>query len=175
MAELEKERVKLAKKDRAEANGLLDAVYAHDVPRVTHLLAIGVNPDAVVDYLYKRPCTVKEGYPDGASALSIAIFRGNTRTARLLYKAGANIEIAVGEDKMTPLLVAAVTRSSPIPIAVHSKHYTLHKRTRCYAVRWSCVISEISSAISSVGYTFAAAAVAPAVVPRNSSAPLRLA
>ena len=39
-AELEKERVKLAKRDRKEANGLFDAVGAQDVPRVTHLLAI---------------------------------------------------------------------------------------------------------------------------------------
>ena len=49
MAELEAERVKLARRDRKEANGLLDAVNAQDVPRVTHLLAIGVNPDARVD------------------------------------------------------------------------------------------------------------------------------
>ena len=41
MAELEEERVKLAKRDRKEANGLLDAVVAQDVPRVTHLLEIG--------------------------------------------------------------------------------------------------------------------------------------
>jgi hypothetical protein len=40
-AELEEERVKLAKRDRKEANGLLDAVVAQDVPRVTHLLEIG--------------------------------------------------------------------------------------------------------------------------------------
>ena len=45
MAELEKERVKLAKRDRKEANGLLDAVHAEDEPRVTHMLAIGVNPE----------------------------------------------------------------------------------------------------------------------------------
>ena len=57
MAELEKERVKLAKRDRKEANGLLDAVEAQDVPRVTHLLAIGVNPDARIDQAH--PCSVK--------------------------------------------------------------------------------------------------------------------
>jgi len=43
--ELEKERVKLAKRDRKEANELLGAVHAEDEPRVTHMLAIGVNPE----------------------------------------------------------------------------------------------------------------------------------
>ena len=57
MAELEKERVKLARRDRKEANGLLDAVNAQDVPRVTHLLAIGVNPDARID-ASRRPAPI---------------------------------------------------------------------------------------------------------------------
>ena len=34
MAELERERVKLAKRDRKEANGLIDAVNAQDEPIV---------------------------------------------------------------------------------------------------------------------------------------------
>ena len=54
---VEKERVKLAKRDRKEANGLLDAVEAQDVPRVAHLLAIGVNPNARIDNAH--PCSVK--------------------------------------------------------------------------------------------------------------------
>ena len=96
MAELEKERVKLAKRDRKEANGLLDAVEAQDVPRVAHLLAIGVNPNARIDNAH--PCSVK-GLPDGTSGLSIAIYRGNITIARLLLKAGASTELADVENK----------------------------------------------------------------------------
>jgi ankyrin repeat protein len=105
MAELEAERVKLAKRERKEANGLLDAVGAQDVPRVTHLLAIGVNPDARIDNAH--PCSVKV-WPNGASALAIAIGRGNVPIARLLLEAGASTELAVVERKMTPLMAAAV-------------------------------------------------------------------
>ena len=105
MAELEKERVKLAKKDRAEANGLLDAVYAHDVPRVTHLLAIGVNPDARIDNAH--PCSVK-GWKDGDSALLIAIFAGNIPIARLLLEAGASTELVGVKGKTTALMYAVV-------------------------------------------------------------------
>ena len=105
MAELEKERVKLAKRDRKEANGLLDAVEAQDVPRVTHLLAIGVNPNARIDYAH--PCRVK-GWPDGASALAITITIGNVPIVRLLLEAGASTELADVKTKMTPLMYAAL-------------------------------------------------------------------
>ena len=104
MAELEKERVKLAKRDRKEANGLFDAVGAQDVPRVTHLLAIGVNPDARIDNAH--PCSVKV-WPNGASALAIAIGRGNVPIARLLLEAGASTELADVKTNTTPLMYAA--------------------------------------------------------------------
>ena len=105
MAELEAERVKLAKRDRKEANALLDAVFAEDVPRVTHLLAIGVNPDARIDTA--QPCSVK-GWMDGESALAIAITIGNVPIARLLLEAGASMELADVKTKTTPLMYAAV-------------------------------------------------------------------
>ena len=92
--------------DNKEANGLLDAVRTQDVPRVTHLLAIGVNPDARIDKAH--PWCVK-GLSDGTSALSIAIMDGNLPMARLLLEAGASTELATVETKQTPLMFAAGT------------------------------------------------------------------
>ena len=51
MAELEKERAKLAKQDRKEANGLLEKVIEDDEPRVKQKLGVGANPDAFIDYV----------------------------------------------------------------------------------------------------------------------------
>ena len=51
MAELARARVKLAKKEREEANGLLDKVIEEDEPRVKQKLGVGVNPDAFIDYV----------------------------------------------------------------------------------------------------------------------------
>ena len=99
------EITRLAKRDRKEANGLLDAVIAQDVPRVTHLLAIGVNPDARIDNAH--PCSVK-GWKDGDCALSIAIFAGNIPIARLLLEAGASTELVGVKEKTTALMYAAV-------------------------------------------------------------------
>ena len=106
MAELEAAKLELAKQDRAAANGLLDAVAEQDVPRVTHLLAIGVNPNAVIDIAH--PCG-GEGYPDGTSALTIALAGGNVPIARLLLAAGASTELAEVKRKMKPLMYVAVT------------------------------------------------------------------
>jgi len=99
------EITRLAKRGRKEANGLLDAVIAQDVPRVTHLLAIGVNPDARIDNAH--PCSVK-GWKDGDCALSIAIFAGNIPIARLLLEAGASTELVGVKEKTTALMYAAV-------------------------------------------------------------------
>ena len=45
------EAVKLAKKERKEANGLLEKVIEEDEPRVKQKLGVGVNPDAFIDYV----------------------------------------------------------------------------------------------------------------------------
>ena len=43
--------MKLAKKERKEANGLLEKVIEEDEPRVKQKLGVGVNPDAFIDYV----------------------------------------------------------------------------------------------------------------------------
>ena len=95
MAEVEKERVKLAKKDRKEANELLVAVGKQDEARVRRLLGIGHNPDAAESAT--RPSGVRE-MKDGWSALVLALMQGNLVIARLLLVAGATVDVAMGED-----------------------------------------------------------------------------
>ena len=105
MAEAEKARVKLAKQDQKEANELLVAVGKQDEARVRRLLGIGHDPDGSESAT--RPSGV-QGMKDGDSALRLALMLGNLVIARLLLVAGATVDVGMGEDGMTVLMVAAV-------------------------------------------------------------------
>ena len=109
MAELAAAAVKLAKKDREEANALLDRVIEQDLPRVKQLLGLGTNPDALIDQAHPcSRCTIgAEDVPNGTSALTITIVRNNLAIARQLLKAGASTELADVRSTMTCLMVAA--------------------------------------------------------------------
>ena len=103
MSELQKEVQ--AKRDRAEANELLVAIWKMDESLVRRLLGTGSNPDATEDP--KHPSGVT-GMEDGYSALYLALTFENLVIVKLLLEAGANVDLAMGKKRMTVLMVAAV-------------------------------------------------------------------
>ena len=100
----EKARVKLAKQDQTEANELLVAVGKEDEARVRRLLGIGHDPDGSESAT--RPSGVI-GMRDGHSVLWLALMLRNLVIARLLLVAGATVDVGMGEDGLTVLILAA--------------------------------------------------------------------
>ena len=105
MSEFELEKKKQDKRDRKEFNGTLVAVGEEDEPLVRRLMATGSNPDAVEDA--KHPSGVK-GMQDGWSALLLALMRKNLIIVRELLAAGATVDLAMGKERVTVLMQAAM-------------------------------------------------------------------
>ena len=105
MSESELLQNKQDKLDRKEFNRTLVAVGEENEPLVGRLMATGSNPDAVEDA--KHPSGVK-GMKDGWSALLLALLRKNLIIARELLAAGATVDLAMGKERVTALMYAAL-------------------------------------------------------------------
>jgi quinoprotein dehydrogenase-associated probable ABC transporter substrate-binding protein len=82
---------------------LLHAALRDDVPSVKLLLAHGAN--------------IEQPGPEGFGPLSIAIAENRYEAAKALIEAGANVNAAGGNDKLTPLMIAA-SQTAPAEGAV---------------------------------------------------------
>jgi quinoprotein dehydrogenase-associated probable ABC transporter substrate-binding protein len=86
-------------RDRDNMTPLLEAVMRNDVPSVKLLLAHGADKSALG--------------PEGIDALGLAIEERDYDAAKTLIEAGANVNVVVGDQRLTPLMIAAAEKAPP--------------------------------------------------------------
>jgi ankyrin repeat protein len=78
---------------------LLEAVMRNDVPSLQLLLAHGADKSVLG--------------PEGVDALGLAIEERDYDVAKALIDAGANVNVPVGDQRLTPLMIAVAEKAPP--------------------------------------------------------------
>ncbi|KAK7867417.1 hypothetical protein R5R35_003841 [Gryllus longicercus] len=107
---------------------MLRAVFAGSLPVVSTLLALGMDPN-----------DPRLRYPDGATALHVAAFRGHAEIVLALLRFGAHVS-AVCNARCTPLHLAAIPGCLQVAVSLLSAGANVDALDRyghtpiCYAV-----------------------------------------